>query len=461
MVQPQQRRHGSDRRGQTESHCTQEQPSATRRNNGSRSYVNTANHATQSYDEKHGGQPNLYTHTGQVYSTDSDESIGFSFSTESDAQTAHMEAALTDVCNDAQTAYTEDARMMRNNNPQTRWNAQTAFRTTRKDSLKTMTSVIVPDRKRQEKTVCTGWTENGWKPSVDDDDNAQTAYNSAQHDKQHKTCVVVPDETRRKMTVRTGRTGNGRIPSVEEEVEGMEFAFTSDLLPSSKATNQNSPDMAMVDTVVTTTRQKIVKSGGPEQSSSEGHAESKEPASPGHVESKELTSPGPEQSSSEGHAESKELASPGSPERVETSSEGHDEAKTDLSSPDKTQTALVSTDHESNSHLNMTMVVDSGASSHYVDDKLIKGIRKHMFEYKTLKEPSIITTAGMHRLHGSATGKLRVNVTDHLGEKKTVTLPVTIVSGIGRNLFSSVTGVQDNYIRKFSDREQHLQISIT
>ena len=44
-----------------------------------------------------------------------------------------------------------------------------------------------------------------------------------------------------------------------------------------------------------------------------------------------------------------------------------------------------------------------------------------MFEFETL--------------HGTATGKLRVEVTDSHGEKKTVILPVPIVVGTGgRNL---------------------------
>ena len=200
-------------------------------------------------------------------------------------------------------------------------------------------------------------------------------------------------------------------------------------MPASKATNQNSQDTATVDTVATTCKR--------EQAVQLGETERETTSSVWHAERTEFSWPGETQTAFEtiGMTSKREQAAQSGTERETTSSVWHVESK-ELSSPGETQTAFVSTHQEHSPY--MTMVVDSGASSHYVDDKIITGIKTKMFEYKTLKTPSIITTAGMHRLHGTATGKLRVNVTDSFGEKQTVILPVTIVSGIGRNLFSSV-----------------------
>ena len=84
----------------------------------------------------------------------------------------------------------------------------------------------------------------------------------------------------------------------------------------------------------------------------------------------------------------------------------------------------------------MTMVVDSGASDHYVDDTFVKGIKQLMFDDEEFDTPRIISTAGLHTLLGTATENLRSKVTESNGRTRMATLPVTIVRGIGRNLFS-------------------------
>lgn len=43
----------------------------------------------------------------------------------------------------------------------------------------------------------------------------------------------------------------------------------------------------------------------------------------------------------------------------------------------------------------------------------------------------------MQKLYATATGKVRVSVIDSSGEEALCTLPITIVSGIGKRLFSS------------------------
>lgn len=81
------------------------------------------------------------------------------------------------------------------------------------------------------------------------------------------------------------------------------------------------------------------------------------------------------------------------------------------------------------------MAIDSGATSHYyyyVDDTLIiSGIReKRMFDHKELESPSLIATAGMHKLNGTATdNKEMVTVTSHLLQwwaEEEFNIPITI-----------------------------------
>ena len=52
----------------------------------------------------------------------------------------------------------------------------------------------------------------------------------------------------------------------------------------------------------------------------------------------------------------------------------------------------------------MTMVVDSGASDHYVHDKLAKGIKQLMFDYQEFDTPRTITTSELHTLLGLPQG---------------------------------------------------------
>ena len=52
----------------------------------------------------------------------------------------------------------------------------------------------------------------------------------------------------------------------------------------------------------------------------------------------------------------------------------------------------------------MTMVVDSGASDHYVDGKLVKGIKQLMFDYQEFDTPRTITTSELHTLLGLPQG---------------------------------------------------------
>ena len=83
-----------------------------------------------------------------------------------------------------------------------------------------------------------------------------------------------------------------------------------------------------------------------------------------------------------------------------------------------------------------SMTADSGASSHFIDNQLLPGIEHKMNHYVQLDPPVTTKVAGNHRLYGVGQGVLFVQVLDHIGSKHSVRLPVTVVPGLGRHLFS-------------------------
>ena len=82
------------------------------------------------------------------------------------------------------------------------------------------------------------------------------------------------------------------------------------------------------------------------------------------------------------------------------------------------------------------MTAGSGAFSHFIDNHPLRRIEHKMNHYVQLNPPVIINVAGNHRLYGVGQGVLVVQVLDHIGCKHSVQLPVTIVPGLGRHLFS-------------------------
>ena len=86
--------------------------------------------------------------------------------------------------------------------------------------------------------------------------------------------------------------------------------------------------------------------------------------------------------------------------------------------------------------VDFSMTADSGASSHFIDNQLLPGIEHKMNHYVQLDPPGIINAAGNHRLYGVVRGVLFVQVSDHIESKHSVQLPVTVVPGLARHLFS-------------------------
>ena len=81
----------------------------------------------------------------------------------------------------------------------------------------------------------------------------------------------------------------------------------------------------------------------------------------------------------------------------------------------------------------ITMIVDSGASHHLVDDELIPRLRDSMEDYKKLKEPKIIVTAGSKEVLATATGTIWGYIIDQAGQRVPLRISAMIVPGLRRN----------------------------
>ena len=86
--------------------------------------------------------------------------------------------------------------------------------------------------------------------------------------------------------------------------------------------------------------------------------------------------------------------------------------------------------------VDLSMTANSGASSHFIDNQLLPGIEHKMNHYVQLDPPVTINVAGNHRLYGVGQEVLVVQLLDHIGYQHYVQLPVTIVPGLGKRLFS-------------------------
>ena len=85
------------------------------------------------------------------------------------------------------------------------------------------------------------------------------------------------------------------------------------------------------------------------------------------------------------------------------------------------------------------LLVDSGSLKYFyfIDPALIPGVESRMQEYTRIEPPIKITAAGNNVLRGAAQGILLVVVRGTDDGVRTVQLPVVLVPGLKRNLFSS------------------------
>ncbi|MEP4209297.1 hypothetical protein [Marinobacter alexandrii] len=82
------------------------------------------------------------------------------------------------------------------------------------------------------------------------------------------------------------------------------------------------------------------------------------------------------------------------------------------------------------------MLVDSGASSNFVESELTPGLLASMRDYELLQVPHEIVAAGQHVLFGVAAGTINGTITDDGGNKRAFSFRAIIVPGLGTNLFS-------------------------
>ena len=90
------------------------------------------------------------------------------------------------------------------------------------------------------------------------------------------------------------------------------------------------------------------------------------------------------------------------------------------------------------------ILVDSGSSKHFIDPELIRGVEARMLEYTKKEPPMEIRAAGDNMLYVTAQGILLVVVggTDDVLRK--VELPIVLVPGLKRDIFSSWAAGQKN-----------------
>ena len=88
------------------------------------------------------------------------------------------------------------------------------------------------------------------------------------------------------------------------------------------------------------------------------------------------------------------------------------------------------------------MLVDSGSSKHFVDPKLVHGVESTKQVYNPIDPPMEIKAAGHNTLFDIAQGTLLVVACDTQDICRTVKLPIVLVPGLGRNLFSTAMAAQ-------------------
>ena len=103
-----------------------------------------------------------------------------------------------------------------------------------------------------------------------------------------------------------------------------------------------------------------------------------------------------------------------------------------------------------------TMLVDSGASDHLIDEELIPRLRKIMRDYEKLKDSKTIMTT-VKKVFATATGTIWGYIIDQAGKRVPLCISVMFVSGLGRNVFSSIKAMQSGVSTILGKGTPHLQ----
>ena len=88
------------------------------------------------------------------------------------------------------------------------------------------------------------------------------------------------------------------------------------------------------------------------------------------------------------------------------------------------------------------LLVDLGSSKHFIDPELIRWLESRMLECTRIEPLMKIRAAGNNVSHDTAKGILLVVVRGTDDILKTVKLPIVLVPGLKRNVFSTSTAAQ-------------------
>ena len=103
-----------------------------------------------------------------------------------------------------------------------------------------------------------------------------------------------------------------------------------------------------------------------------------------------------------------------------------------------------------------TMIVDSGAWDHLINEGLIPNLRKSTRDHKKLKEPKTILTNGNKKVFATATGTIWGYIIDQAGQPVPVRISAMFVPELERNIFSYIKAMQSGVIT-ILETNPHLQ----
>lgn len=92
--------------------------------------------------------------------------------------------------------------------------------------------------------------------------------------------------------------------------------------------------------------------------------------------------------------------------------------------------------HRIEPNMLIDVLLDSGASDHFVHNLLLLNVEEHLVEYRKLHPSKIIEVAGYNTVQGIATGISRGFAMNSKNELQPISLQVTLVPGLGKHLFS-------------------------
>ena len=107
----------------------------------------------------------------------------------------------------------------------------------------------------------------------------------------------------------------------------------------------------------------------------------------------------------------------------------------------------------------LTMMVDSGATRNFVDPFLTPQLKEFMSDYSVLNVPQNIVGIGQHVVKGVATGIVIVQdtVTDDGGHEWQFSFDDVVLPGMGSNLFSVTTAMQEGIATLFHPDKPRLE----